>query len=431
MGRCRSSYIKCRVAFSGGLAFLFEERRRVMKTGNLKCISILLFWIFLVPSSSFGNKITTVDSTENVGWYSSLVIGDDGNPVISYQDRKNGTLKVAKCVDPSCSKEATITTVDPTSGVGEDTSIAIIGGENEEKLPIISYYAARPDYDLKVAKCGNASCSSGNIITTVDAGGFVGNFTSITIGINPDPPYDPRPIISYLYFSNHDLRVAYCGDASCESGNTITTVDPTGNAGWYTSIAIGSDGFPIIAHYAVGSLKVAKCGNVSCTSGNTLNTVDSGVASWDISIAIGADNMPIISYCDDTNGDLKVAKCKDIACNSADVNIVDSIGQVGYHTSIAIGADGLPIISYWDWTYGDLKVAKCVDSSCANEAIITTVDSDGNVGWYTSLAIGLDNRPVISYYDATNKHLKVAKCATQSCGPPANQGSTMLLLGGE
>jgi hypothetical protein len=46
---------------------------------------------------------------------------------------------------------------------------------------------------------------------------------------------------------------------------------------------------------------------------------------------------------------------------------------------------------------------------------ITTLDSAGNVGEYSSLAIGADGLPVIAYYDATNGDLKVAKCASQTC----------------
>jgi len=38
------------------------------------------------------------------------------------------------------------------------------------------------------------------------------------------------------------------------------------------------------------------------------------------------------------------------------INTLDSTGDVGFYTSIAIGNDGFPIISYHDATNGDLKV---------------------------------------------------------------------------
>jgi len=46
---------------------------------------------------------------------------------------------------------------------------------------------------------------------------------------------------------------------------------------------------------------------------------------------------------------------------------------------------------------------------------VTSVDSGGFVGLYTSIAMGIDGLPIISYYDATNFDLKVVKCGNPSC----------------
>lgn len=43
-------------------------------------------------------------------------------------------------------------------------------------------------------------------------------------------------------------------------------------------------------------------------------------------------------------------------------------------TSIAIGTDGLPVISYLDSTAGALMVATCANAACTGTATITTVD---------------------------------------------------------
>jgi hypothetical protein len=94
---------------------------------------------------------------------------------------------------------------------------------------------------------------------------------------------------------------------------------------------------------------------------------------------------------------------------------VDAAGNVGTYTSITLGADGLPVISYRDGTNGYLKVDKCAYAACTGASTLTTVDSVGNVGYYTSITLGADGLPVISYYDATNGHLKVTKCANAWC----------------
>ena len=99
------------------------------------------------------------------------------------------------------------------------------------------------------------------------------------------------------------------------------------------------------------------------------------------------------------------------------LTLLDSAGDVGQYTSIAIGADGLPVISYYDGANTDLKVAHCGSAACAGGNTLTTVDSAGVVGSSTSIAIGADGFPVISYYDNTNGDLKAAHCHTFSCSP--------------
>jgi hypothetical protein len=134
-----------------------------------------------------------------------------------------------------------------------------------------------------------------------------------------------------------------------------------------------------------------------------------GNVGYYTSIAIGANGNPIISYHDGTNDDLKVAACTNPTCTTSNNTPLDTTGTVGFDTSIAIGADGNPIISYHDWDNGDLKVAACTNPTCITAAITTSsIDTTGNVGAFTSIAIGTNGVPIISYRDATSGDLKVA-----------------------
>jgi predicted regulator of Ras-like GTPase activity (Roadblock/LC7/MglB family) len=299
-----------------------------------------------------------------------------------------------------------ITTVDSAGYVGQYTSIA----NGADGLPIVSYFdnTNQDLQDLKVVHCGDASCSPAtNTITTVDSAGIVGQYTSIAVGA------DGLPVVSYYDWTNKDLNVLHCGDAVCTPAtNTINTVDSAGDVGKYTSIAVGADNLPVVSYLDNTNydLKVLHCGDAVCTPAtNTINTVDSaGVVGVYTSIAIGADGLPVVSYWDSTNSDLKVAHCGDAACSSGNtITTVDSAGQVGIYTSIAVGADNLPVVSYYDVTNGDLKVAHCGDASCSAGNTITTVDSAEWVGQYTSIVVGADGLPVISYYDNANQDLKV------------------------
>jgi hypothetical protein len=354
------------------------------------------------PEASGTNIITTVDSAGDVGQYTSVTIGADGLPLISYYDAEFGGLKAAHCADATCTS-AERTTVDSDGDVGQYTSVTV----GADGLPLISYYDAEFG-GLKAAHCADATCTSATI-SEHDAAWVKGRYTSLTIGA------DGLPLISYFAVVYGDLKAAHCEDAACTSA-TLTTVDSDGDVGWYTSVAIGADGLPLIGYYdnTNGDLKAAHCNDAACASA-TLSTLDSGgdIGQY-TSVTIGADSLPLISYYDVTNGDLKAAHCNDAACASATLTTLDSGGDIGQYTSVTIGSDGLPLISYWDGTNNDLKVAHCSDAACT-AATLTTVDSAGDVGWFTSVTIGADHLPLIGYYDITNGDLKVAHCANAFC----------------
>ena len=374
----------------------------------LKVALLTISLMLLIPSICVGTIIRVLDSEGNVGWEPSIAINWDGSPVVSYATREavGGFvyLKVAFCDNAQC-LSPTLTQVDRSDYAIEMTSIAI-GNDN---LPVISYRDRNTG--LKVAKCdsldSNAVCLSWTITQIPSSG--QGLYSSIAVDKNN------LPVISYQTFSS--LRVLKCGNAACSSGNVDTLLHVYNNPG-YTAIAIGNDDNPIIAHIWYG-LDVVKCGNPSCTSGNSFTDVESNMSGLEVDIAIGNDGNPVISYYDEqlddpeNRGDLKVAKCNDPACSSATITPVDSVGTVGRHTSIAIGSDNNPVISYWAWTGADLRVAKCNNADCSS-ATKNTVDSVGEVGWFTSIAIGNDG-PVISYYDQTNGDLKLALCSDEAC----------------
>ena len=115
---------------------------------------------------------------------------------------------------------------------------------------------------------------------------------------------------------------------------------------------------------------------------------------------------------DVTNGDLKIAHCNDVACEAATITVLTFLqaeGDVGQYTSVTI-AGGQGLISYYDATDHYLKSALCPDLPCVEPTLTTTPDKTGDVGQYSSVTIGMDSRPLISYYDATNGDLKVVHC---------------------
>jgi hypothetical protein len=350
----------------------------------------------IVPSQPLA-----IDSAGQVGLFSSIAIGANGSPIISYREGTNDDLKVAACDNPTCTA-STNTTIDSAGRVGYYTSIAIGANGN----PVISYWDTT-NLDLKVAACDNPTCTT-STNTTIDSAGVVGSYSSIAIGINGNP------VISYHDGTSLDLKVAACNNPTCtgtteNDRSTKSTIDSAGQVGYYTSIAIGINGNPVISYHDGTSLdlKVAACNNPTCTT-STNTTIDSaGDVGYYTSIAIGINGNPIISYLDLDNFDLEVAACNNPTCTASTNTTIDSAGDVGYYTSIAIGTHGNPIISYSDQTNGDLGIAACNNPTCTTSTN-TTIDSAFEFdGFYTSIAIGANGNPIISYGDITNGDLKV------------------------
>ena len=299
----------------------------------------------------------TVDREGNAGQFNSIAIGTNGNPIISYLDGSNSALAVAACNDLNCST-STKNIIDSDGQVGTYSSITIGANGN----PIISYLNAVTG-DLKVAACNSPTCTASNNFT-IDSSFDIGSSTSITIGANGNP------IISYTDETNSDLKVAACKNPTCTESDNYTIDSSTGTVGYHNSITIGTNGNPIISHYDI------------------------------------------------TNGDLKVAACKNPTCSGSTEpdrstnSIIDSTDDVGSYTSITIGTNGDPLISYWDASNGRLKVAACKNPTCSgstepDRSTNSIIDSTGNVGAFTSIAIGVNGNPIISYFDLTNGDLKV------------------------
>ncbi|MDO8582114.1 MAG: hypothetical protein Q7S16_04560, partial [bacterium] len=275
-------------------------------------------------------------------------------------------------------------------------------------LPVIAYPSVTNR--LTVAKCLDLSCAT-RTTTTIDASSPTA-WSSIAIST------DGFPVIAYEV--GNDIMIAKCINAECTGESTLST-PVVGNAD-RPNIAIGTDGNPVIAYYNnnANDLMVAKCANTACSSLSTPVTIlDSDWTSSGTAMAISTDGFPIIAYHDGAGGfgadELRVAKCSNDACTASSVVIVDSDGNVGAQPSITIGIDNLPVIAYYDATNGNLKVAHCANASCSSVDSITTLDSTGLTGQTPEIMIGANGLPIIAYYDASNANEKIAICSTLSC----------------
>ena len=257
----------------------------------------------------------------------------------------------------------------------------------------------------------NILVSNGLDTTIIDgSANQTGDGASVAIGT------DGFPVLSYDGNNGAGAGGAYvlkCGNTDCTAGNTITNIHS--GYSYDTAIAIGSDGFPVVVHTEHSPSKLVvfvKCGNAACSSGNTTTTIasDATNAMWQVAVAIGADDIPVVSYSQSTTS-LYVVKCGNAACSSG--NTTSTIEALGVYPSLKIGADDNPIISYI--VSGDLKVAHCGNDSCSSGNTLTTVDNTTTVDENTALEVGTDGFARIAYFDDPNGRVKFAECSNTNC----------------
>jgi len=329
-------------------------------------------------------QIDTVDSTGNVGMYSSIAIDSSTHPHISYQSVMGSistySLKYAH-FDGYGWLTPTVQGGGSSLSVGWCTSIALDSSNNPRISHGISTYTNYLGYAYS-----NGTSWQTTFVYPAESSAF---YTSIAL----DSSNNPR----IAFYDNGSLKYARYDGSNWQ----ISTVDTAGGEVW-TSIELDSTNNPHISYctgdYTDDRLKYAYY-NGSSWQKSIVDFVGS-VGGYS-SLALDNTNNPHISYYDETNGALKYARKNG---TSWQISMVDSAGDVGKYTSIALDSANNPRISYYDETNGALKYARYNGTSW----LISVVDSAGDVGQYTSIALDSANNPHISYYDETNQDLKYA-----------------------
>ncbi len=316
-----------------------------------------------------------------------------------------GSLASAEPLGPDV-----ITSPDAGGDVGRYTSLVL----DANGYPVIAYFDPS-NSDLKVLRCSNVDCSGAQTPSSPDTVGNVGFYTSLVLDA------DGYPVISYYDSSNGDLKVLHCSNVDCSGAQTPSSPDVVGNVGYDTSLVLDANGYPVISYYDFGNedLKVLHCSNADCSGPQTSTSPDTvGSVGEYTSIVLDADGYPVISYYDSGNEDLKVLRCSNVDCSGAQTpSSPDTAGNVGEYTSLVLDANGYPVISYRDVTNSALKVLHCSNGACSGPQASTSPDTAGNVGRNPSLVLDANGNPVVSYYDIDNKDLKVLHCYdADGCG---------------
>jgi hypothetical protein len=217
--------------------------------------------------------------------------------------------------------------------------------------------------------------------------------------------------ISYYDAANGNVKYAV---------NSIGTwhtevVAPVGTASlWaYTSIAVDAGGAPQIVYYDDNqdALRLAAKSNGAWLT-ETVDSGAGGITAFFPSIAVDSSGKPHVSYMfnqgSSASGNLRYA----VKSGSAwSVQTVDTDGNTGFHTSIAVDSSGRPHISYVRYPApGNLSSSILKYATRASVTAAWTIeDVDSSVPvTHTAIALDATGVPQISYHDWDNGYLLYA-----------------------
>lgn len=349
------------------------------------------------------------------GISSDIVIDSNNYPVIAYYDNTNGDLVVVHCNDKNCSgQDESIEYPDIESTTGNYPSIQL----DSSGYPVIAYYDASTSA-LNLLHCGDANCSSGNTITTIDSTNVVGLYPELVLDSND------YPAITYYDSTNTDLKFVHCNDVNCSGGDdTPVVIDGSGfvagNGFRSNSITLDQNDYPVIAYYdnTNTDLKFVHCNDINCSGGDdTPTTLDStgDVGHFGLNIYLNANGHPIIGYEDYTNHKPKLLNCNDANCSGGNDIPITIEESSFYYPSFRLDNNGLPVFFY---SYGSVypTVIYCADTTCSSHTKTTlnlysnykvlypqtAFDSNNNL-FITGYTYGKDKAYDISLFSTTPK----------------------------
>lgn len=315
-----------------------------------------------------GVTSVAIDTAGDVGEFSSIAIAPNGQGIVSYYDRSNGDLKFAVCGDVICSSAQTLVVDSGTAAgenVGQSTSL-VIGAEGR---PAISYYDVTRG-DLKVAYCSSLVapyCATRSLATVDGAGGNdVGRPSALVLSPEGGAL---KLYITYYDATLGDLKLARCFESACGSA-TISVVESANDAGSVLALSVGGDGLPLMAYRIVNGasneLRIAHCDNLSCVNPTKVTVFGGNYTQADIAILVGGNGLPIIAPI--TNFGLQLVYCTTHTCSSFSGVGLGNGNLVAAEPSpfgMTLGADGYPLIATRrSGGSGNLNVMHCSDPLC-------------------------------------------------------------------
>ncbi|DAC16189.1 MAG TPA: LamG domain-containing protein, partial [Candidatus Poseidoniales archaeon] len=390
---------------------------------------------------SSGWNISTLNGVDDgldiqgIGYWLSMDLDSFDSPHISFHDTGSNSLKYAILDKADSDNDGCLDHEDAFpnddfeqfdsdgDGVGDNEELTgrvyNISPANGTSLGGTEVTLTGSGFDSVFEQNKNGMIDNFNwVISTIDETGAAPGPLSIAIDKPENHLYAVYPTIpTGLSQEALQLRVK---DSSGNDWNAIANY----SSGNWPSLTVNQENnrWMLAFHEESNEDLVVSDGDVNGYGGWGAVDENTNVGSY-VSNAICTTQMPNcgavsqtdyrqIAYYDETAGDLKRAWHTTGGWNT---QTIDSQGDVGRFTSIALDSQGTIHISYQDSTNSDLKYATSTSGN-AGSWQVSTVDSTDLVGFYSSIAIDSNDDVHISYAGFSGNYAALKHAKLDSSG---------------
>lgn len=385
----------------------------------------------LLTMADVGIPFTILDREGDVGAGASMIIGENGIPLVAYVFHPTATgepseIRIAQCAGTACAAPGDITTI---ADLHEPSAPPEESGNQyaetrtllpDDGLPIVVWTEWEEAEDgganyLRAYKCSDPKCTGGTL-TTMD--GRTGS--GLWAAVGPDN----LPLIAQRTGDWNDiaLEITKCTETSCAGAVETETVEMPG-VGWALAVTVDDANLPVIAAEISGEgdapslLAVARCSDPVCAEPPQL--VETGLLGRNVSaVAVDAQNRPVILATNQVAGSegpeqLILVACVDATCSAtpAATPLLTLNGEGEPSGSLAINArDGVAVANA---SGGAIHVATCLNPQCDGGPVDVAVLQDAG-GWPDiDIALAPNGNPVIAIH--SNTDLGVLACEDRTC----------------
>ncbi|MEN8114497.1 MAG: hypothetical protein ABFS21_08920 [Actinomycetota bacterium] len=332
-----------------------------------------------------GMPFTTLDLKGNVGSGASVIVGDDGIPLVAYayhpvHSDEPSEIRLATCADSACAE------------AGDVVTIAEV------------HQPARPPEERG----------------------------RVAVEIQVLLPDDGLPIVIWSEWEDVEsggmnyLRAYKCADPTCSAG-TLTGIDTVERNNLWA--AVGPDSLPLIA-WSIGdwrnvTIHTAKCSDPGCEGPVEAALVDIPMASYPVAVTVDANNRPVIatSLAEDEEvvPSLSVVRCNDPLC-AGPPEIADTGVEIRELSAITVDSADRPITLAAGPEVGmaspdRIVLVSCVDPACAESPVVTPMitptSERGDIDPFGSLAVADDGS--VAVLNGSGGVVRVVTCTEPTC----------------